>query len=189
MINNSHDSVSGSGGEMGLSIAISGGIVTFSIVYAMMSFPAIVDDTTKISTSESQMANNQFLRLQTNIDISSLNDSHGSSPATFQITNTGNTLLWNYNDFDVIITYQENATGNPILTETLKYVNNCATLATDQWCISQIQNDNIHPGLLDPKEIADIKAQPYYQTKLGGTFTVEFGTDNGVTTSDSVIIS
>lgn len=174
---------------MGLSIAISGGIVTFSIVYAMMSFPAIVDDTTKISTSESQMANNQFLRLQTNIDIYNLHDIHGSSPATFQINNTGNTLLWNYNYFDAIITYQKNATNNPMLTETLKYVNNCATLAADQWCISQIQNDNIHPGLLDPKETANIKVQPQYPTKMGGTFTVEFGTDNGVTTSDTVVIS
>ncbi|MGI0046167.1 MAG: hypothetical protein ACREBB_03120 [Nitrosotalea sp.] len=174
---------------MGLSIAMSGGIVTFSIVYAMMSFPAIIDDTTKISTSEAQMANSQFSRLQTNINISNLQDNSGSSPATLQITNTGNTVLWNYNNFDMIITYQEDATNNPILTETLKYVNNCTGLASDQWCISQIQNDNIHPGLLDPGEIATIDAQPSHSTNSGGIFTVEFGTDNGVTTSDSVKIS
>lgn len=174
---------------MGLSIAISGGIVTFSIVYAMMSFPAIIDDTTKVSASESQMANNQFLRLQTNISMSNLQDQNNNSPATFQITNTGNTLLWNFNNFDVIITYQENATNNPTLTETLKYVNSCSGLASDQWCISHIQNDNIHPGLLDPGEIATINAQPAHQTESGGNFAVEFGTDNGVTTSDSVKIS
>ncbi len=174
---------------MGLSIAISGGIVTFSMIYAMMSFPAIINDTTKVSTSESQMTNNQFLRLQTNISISNLQDQSNESLATFQVTNTGNTVLWNYNDFDVIITYQENATNNPISTETLKYANSCSELLSDQWCISQIQNDYIHPGLLDPKEIADIEVQPAHQTKYGGTFTVEFGTDNGVTTSDSVITS
>lgn len=174
---------------MGLSIAISGGIVTFSIVYAMMSFPAIIDDTTKVSASESQMANNQFLRLQTNISISNLQDQSNNSPATFQITNTGNTLLWNFNNFDVIITYQENATNGSMLTETLKYVNSCSGLTSDQWCISHIQNDNIHPGLLDPGEIATISAQPAYQTESGGNFAVEFGTDNGVTTSDSVKIS
>ncbi len=174
---------------MGLSIAISGGIVTFSIVYAMMSFPAIIDDTTKISTSESQMADNQFARIQTNISISNLQDQSGNSPATFQVTNTGNTLLWNYEDFDVIITYQENAANNPILTETLKYANSCSGLASDQWCISHIQNDYIHPGLLDPGKIATINAQPAYQTESGGNFTVEFGTDNGVTTSESVQIS
>lgn len=174
---------------MGLSIAISGGIVTFSIVYAMMSFPAIVDDTTKISASESQMTNNQFLRLQTNISISNLQDQNGNGAATFQVINTGNTVLWNYNNFDVIITYQENATNNPVLTETLRYVNSCSGLASDQWCISHIQNDNIHPGLLDPEEIATINAQPAHTTESGGDFTVEFGTDNGVTTSDSVKIS
>ena len=180
---------------MGLSIAIAGGIVTFSIIYAMMSFPAIIDDTTKISTAESQMANNQFLKLQTNISISDLQDKNGNSPATFLVTNTGNTMLWNYNNFDVIITYQENSTiiklpllnsSDPILTESLKYVNNCSALASDQWCISQIENDYIHPGLLDPGEIADIEAQPAYPTYKGGVFTVEFGTDNGVTTSGSV---
>ncbi len=181
---------------MGLSIAISGGIVTFSIVYAMMSFPAIIDDTTKVSTSESQMANNQFLRLQTNINISNLQDQNGNNPATFLVTNTGNTVLWNYDDFDTIITYQENGTVvqqlsgiHPTVTETLKYVKDCSGLALDQWCISDIQNDNIHPGLLDPDEIATIEAQPANTTKQGGIFTVEFGTDNGFTTTESVKIS
>lgn len=181
---------------MGLSIAISGGIVTFSIVYAMMSFPAIIDDTAKVSASESQMANNQFLRLQTNISMSNLQDQNGNNPATFQITNTGNTLLWNYNNYDAIITYQENGTLvqqllgiHPIVTETLNYAQSCTALASDRWCISQIQNDYIHPGLLDPKEIADIEAQPANTTKKGGAFTVVFGTDNGVTTSETAIIS
>jgi len=174
---------------MGLSIAISGGIVTFSIVYAIMSFPSVVDDTTKISTAESQMANNQFSRLQTNISISSLQDHAGNGTATFQIANTGNTMLWNYNDFDMIITYQENATNSPVLTETLKYASSCTGLDPDQWCIAQIQNDNVNPGLLDPGETATIDAQPAHPTNGGGAFTVEFGTDNGVTTSESVKIS
>ncbi len=174
---------------MGLSIAISGGIVTFSIVYAMMSFSTVVDDSTKISTSQSQMSNNLFARLQTNISISNLQDVGGTSPATFKITNTGNTLLWNYNSFDMIVTYQENATGNPVLTETLKYANSCSGLATGKWCISSIQNDNMHPGMLDTGEIATIDVQPSHPTQSGGTFALEFGTDNGVTTSSSVIIT
>ncbi|MDE1762854.1 MAG: hypothetical protein KGH88_01235 [Thaumarchaeota archaeon] len=174
---------------MGLSIAISGGIVTFSIIYAMMSFSTVVDDATKISTSQSQMSNNLFLRLQTNISISSLQDNRGTGPATFKITNTGNVALWNYNKFDVIITYQENATNNPILTETLNYANTCSGLAAGHWCISQIQNDYIHPGMIDPSEIAAINAQPSHPTYGGGTFTVEFGTDNGITTSSSVKIT
>lgn len=181
---------------MGLSIAISGGIVTFSIVYAMMSFPAIVDDTTKISSSESQMENKQFQRMQTNISISNLKDTSGSGPATFQITNTGNTVLWDYGKFDMIVTYQENGTLvqqllgiHPTVTEVMSYTQSCSGLGSDQWCISQIQNDNIHPGLLDPSEVANIDAQPSSITKKGGVFTVTFGTDSGVTASNSVIIS
>ena len=174
---------------MGLSIAIAGGIVTFSIVYAMMSFTTILDDSTKISTSQSQMSNNLFSRMQTNIVISDLQDNGGTNPASFKITNTGNTMLWNYNNFDVIITYQENATNYPILTETLKYANSCSGLAAGHWCISQIQNDYIHPGLLDPGKIATINVQPTNPTATGGAFTAEFGTDNGVSTYNSVRIT
>lgn len=181
---------------MGLSVAIAGGIVTFSIVYAMMSFTTVLDDSTKISTSQSQMSNNLFSRIQTNVSISNLQDQSGAGPATFQITNTGNTVLWNYNSFDVIITYQENGTlvqqllgVHPIVTETAQYANTCTGLAADKWCISQIQNDNTHPGLLDHGEVATIEVQPTNTTKKGGVFTAEFGTDNGVTTSNSVTIS
>ena len=181
---------------MGLSVAISGGIVIFAIIYAMVSFSNIVGDSAKVGSSESQMENNMFQRDQTNISMSNLQDQHGNSPATFQITNTGNTVLWNYNNFDVIITYQENGTLaqqllgiHPIVTETLSYSKSCTGLLSDEWCISQIQNDYIHPGLIDPKEVADIEAQPANTTKQGGSFTAEFGTDNGVTTSESVITS
>ena len=181
---------------MGLSIAISGGIVTFSIVYAMMSFTTVVDDSTKIRTSQSVMSDNLLSRLQTNIGISNLQDQSGINPATFQISNTGNTILWNYDKFDLIVTYQENGTLvqqllgiHPIVTETLNYAKSCTGLGSDKWCISQIQNDNIHPGLIDPSEIASIEAEPAHITKSGGTFTVEFGTDNGITASNSVITS
>lgn len=170
--------------------------MTFSIIYAMISFTTVVDDSTKISTSDSQMQNNLFQRVQTNISISSLQDASGSGSATFKVTNTGNTVLWNYKNFDAIITYQENGTLvqqllgiHPIVTETLAYSSSCTGLGSDRWCISQIQNDNIHPGLIDPSEVATIEAQPANVTKRGGTFTVEFGTDNGVASSNSVIIT
>ena len=99
---------------MGLSIAISGCIVTFSIVYAMMSFPAIIDDTTKISTSSVQMSNTLFAIMHTNIKISNLQNARNNDTVTFSVTNTGNTLLWNYKQFDVIITYQPNAESSNI---------------------------------------------------------------------------
>ncbi|MDE1813131.1 MAG: hypothetical protein KGI05_00570, partial [Thaumarchaeota archaeon] len=89
---------------MGLSIAISGGIVTFAIVYAMMSFPAILDDTTKVSASSTQMSSTLNSILHTNINLSNLQNVSGSSTVNFSINNTGNTILWNYNKFDAIVT-------------------------------------------------------------------------------------
>lgn len=174
---------------MGLSIAISGGIVIFSIVYAMMSFPAILDDTAKVSSSSSEMSGTLNDIIHTNISISSLTDVHGTDPATFLLTNTGNTILWNYQKFDVIVTYQQNGGGNPILTEVLTYSSSCSGLTTDHWCISSITNDLSHPGVLDPGEIANIEIKVSQQTKNGGNFVLTFATDNGVTDTSSVKIT
>jgi flagellar protein FlaF len=174
---------------MGLSVAISGGIVTFSIVYAMMSFPAILDDTAKISMSSSQMSSILNSIMHTNISISSLQNTHDTKLATFSVTNTGNTILWNYKEFDVIITYQANTVGTPTLNEVLHYANTCGSLASDQWCIQSITNDLIHPGILDPKETFNIQAKLQNPTNLDGTLTLNFGTDNGVIDTNSVRIT
>lgn len=171
---------------MGLSIAISGGIITFAIIYVMMSFPAILDGTAKLSTSSQQMSNTLNTIMHTNISISSLTNSHDVDLATFSVANTGNTILWNFKEFDAIITYQANTVGTPTLTEVLHYANNCGTLSSGQWCIQSISNDLIHPGILDPKEIANIHAKLQNPTNLNSTLTLNFGTDNGVTDTSSV---
>jgi len=173
---------------VGLSIAISGGIVTFTIVYAMMSFPAILDDTTKVSTSSAQMSSTLNSILHTNINLSNLQNISGSRTVNFSVNNTGNTILWNYNKFDVIVTYQANTTGTPILTEVLQYANNCTLLASDHWCIQSITNDFIHPGILDPKEALNVKAQLQNPTNPLSILTANVGTDNGVLSTSSVRI-
>jgi len=77
--------------------------MTFAIIYAMVSFSSEVGDSAKVGTSQAQMANNMFQRLQTDVTMSNLSAQNTIGPATFQITNSGNTLLWNYDNFDVII--------------------------------------------------------------------------------------
>lgn len=174
---------------MGLSVAISGGIVTFTMIYVMMAFPVLLDDTAKASSSSSEMSKTLNDIVHTNISISSLADSHGTTPATFSLTNTGNTILWDYEKFDVIVTYQQNGGSNPILTEVLTYSNSCSGLSTDKWCISSITNDYSHPGMLDPGEMADLEIKVSQSTKKGGNFVLIIGTDNGVTDTASVSIS
>ena len=175
---------------MGLSIAISGGIVTFAIVYAMMSFPAILDDTTKVSTSSTQMSGTLNSILHTNINLSNLQNVSGSSTVNFSINNTGNTILWNYNKFDAIVTYQTNMTGIPTtLTEVLRYANSCTSLASDHWCIQSITNDLTHPGILDPKETLNVKAELQNPTNLGSTLTANMGTDNGILSTSSMRVT
>jgi hypothetical protein len=174
---------------VGLSIAISGGIVTFTIVYAMMSFPAILDDTTKVSTSSAQMSSTLNSILHTNISVSNLQSIHNSTTIDFSVNNTGNTILWNYNKFDAIVTYQANIGGTPTVTEVLQYTNSCTGLSSDKWCITSITNDLEHPGILDPKETLNIEANLQNPTQLGGVITVNIGTDNGVMATSSVRIT
>jgi len=174
---------------MGLSIAISGGIVTFTIVYAMMSFPAILDDTTKVSTSSAQMSSALNSILHTNISVSNLQSIHNSTIINFTVDNTGNTILWNYNKFDVIVTYQTDTGGMPTLTEVLQYAKSCVALPSDRWCIQSITNDLEHPGILDPRESLNIEAKLQNPTSLGGIITVNIGTDNGVLSTSSVRIT
>jgi archaeal flagellar protein FlaF len=171
---------------MGLSIAISGGIITFAIIYVMMSFPVILDGTAKLSTSSQQMSSTLNTIMHTNVSISGLVNSHDTDLATFSVTNTGNTILWNFKEFDAIITYKANTGGTPTLTEALAYTNSCDSLASGQWCIQNISNDLIHPGMLDPKEIANIHARLQNPTDQNSTLTLNFGTDNGVMDTSSV---
>jgi archaeal flagellar protein FlaF len=174
---------------MGLSIAISGAIMVFTMIYVMMSFPSLLDDTANVSRSSSEMSNTLNYILHTNIRISNLVDIHGTNPATFSVTNTGNTILWNYQKFDVIVTYQQNGGGNPILTEVLQYSSSCAGLTADHWCISSITNDLTHPGMLDPNESANIQAEVLQSTLTNGNFILNFGTDNGILDTNSVKIT
>jgi archaeal flagellar protein FlaF len=174
---------------MGLSIAISGAIMVFTMIYVMMSFPSLLDDTANVSRSSSEMSNTLNYILHTNIRISNLVDTHGTNPATFSVTNTGNTILWNYKKFDVIITYQQNGNGNTILTEALQYSNSCTGLDSDHWCISSITNDLTHPGMLDPNEIINVEAKVLQATLTNGNFILNFGTDNGILDTNSVKIT
>jgi hypothetical protein len=158
------------------------------MIYVMMSFPALLDDTAKVSRSSSEMSNTLNNIIHTNISMSSLQDSSTFGTSTFKISNNGTTILWDYQNFDVIATYPS-LVGNQI-TSTLQYSTTCSGLLPGYWCIQSITNDLVHPGLLDPKETANIKVALANQSITpGGTLTMNFGTDNGIVASSSVIIT
>lgn len=173
---------------MGVSIAVSGGIVTFTMIYVMMSFPALLDDTAKVSRSSSEMSNTLNNMMHTNISMSDLQDSASVATATFKISNNGTTILWNYQKFDVIATYPS-LLGSQT-TSVLQYASSCSGLLPGHWCIQSITSDLVHPGLLDPRETANIKASLSNHTiAAGGTITMNFGTDNGIVASNSAVIA
>lgn len=172
---------------MGLSIAIAGAIVMFSLVYAMMSFPAIIDDTTKISKASTDIATLENSRAQTNLSISSI-DSALLDTVDFTVSDSGNAKLWNFKHFDVIVTYDGGIVTKTIYTDNLSYKSTC-TGAAGTWCINQITGDSIDPGILNTGESAKIQAtldNNLFATNK--TVSIIITTDNGITATKSEVV-
>lgn len=174
---------------MGLSIAIAGGIVTFSIVYLMMTFPTLVDSTQKIALASSRIANVQDAISQTSISITSIDSPISPNLLNFTLANNGSSKLWNYGKFNIIVTY-DSGIGSPVrVSEQLVYENTC-TSDVGRWCLGPFTNDYQDPGILNNGESVKIKC------KLSNTIfsnnkliRVVFSTDNGVVATKTVIFA
>lgn len=86
-------------------------------VFAVMLYQTQVET---ISSSKAFDNNDEFLK--TEIDVLSINASSGSSVVNFTFSNQGSEKLWNFDEFDVLITYDANILGvrTPV-TEQLTY--------------------------------------------------------------------
>jgi len=81
---------------MGLSNAISGGIIMFGLTYVIFTFGGITDKAASFSDVSSQTSDLEDKLVKTSIDIT-INDPPGTNPTfDFEITNTN---LENYENF------------------------------------------------------------------------------------------
>lgn len=173
---------------MGLSIAIAGGIMAFALMYVITSFGIVSDNSMKVSYASSSRLNIDDSSSKTNINVVSI-DGASSNIVNFTITNNGNTKLWNYDKFTVIVTYDANISGSKITkTDQLTYEKTC-TSTQRKWCNLQFINDLQDPGILNSGESLQIKSKllnsVYSTNKL---VRVVIATDNGVISSKSVIL-
>ncbi|MEW6044476.1 MAG: hypothetical protein AB1608_09445 [Thermoproteota archaeon] len=167
---------------MGLSIAISGGIVLFALAYILLTLPGLVSNTvsiTKASTDISQVENSI---LKTNINLQAIYAASGSSAINFTVANTGTEKLWNFEKFNLIVAYP--VTGQ-IITESLSYGGLCSGLpSSGNWCISSINSDNIDPNILNTDESLNILSR-VSQTPISGVVSAAVSTDNGVVATNA----
>ena len=107
---------------MGLSVAIAGGIVLTVMIFVMMSIPGILDPIFSMEDASSKISKIENAILKTDVEISSLTAQSGDDMLSFEILNTGDEKLWDFDNFDLIITYDADIGGiKTRVTEELSY--------------------------------------------------------------------
>lgn len=166
---------------MGLSVAIAGGIVMFSLVYILLMLPGVVDQTTAVSKASSTISEVENSILKTNIAMSAFSATSGSTTMDFSITSSGTEKLWNYEKFNLIITYP--IAGNTNKTQSFTYQSGaCGTPAAGKWCITSISGDSFDPNILNTNEVLNGRATSSTTLDVGTAYAT-ISTDTGVTAS------
>ena len=166
---------------MGLSVAIAGGIVMFSMIYVMLMLPNMIDQTVSINKASSDILEIENAIIKTDISMSSLTVTDTTNGyVQFNVQNSGAEKLWNFTNFDLIVTYPISASPwNK--TESLLYSEGCnPEPATGTWCMQSISSDNIDPNILNNGETMTARGK-VTQTVSSGMVTSIISTNNGIT--------
>ena len=169
---------------MGLSIAVSGAIVMAALMYVLISMPGLVDSIYSVNEVSSEVSTLEGSIIQTDITLDFLAADSTSDYVNFTVNNVGKEKLWNFDDFDLIITFDDPTIR---LTEKLSYEGNCVgdvPSAAGNWCIQVISNDILDPGILNSGESMDVRTQVSTQLDPGIAIVLVV-TDNGVVATSS----
>ena len=164
---------------MGLSNAISGGIVMFGITYVLFAFSGLTDNAASFSYISSETSDLENKLLKTSMDVT-INDPPGTDTIfDFEIVNTNSEKLWEFDKFDVIITYDSSGITH---TQTLIYDSVCPPVA-GEWCINTWTNDVLDPEILNNGETITARVEVDNNLQTGSTLIVVVSTSNGVVAS------
>ncbi|MCH7967176.1 MAG: hypothetical protein IIB02_07160 [Thaumarchaeota archaeon] len=169
---------------MGLSNAISGGIILFGITYVIFTFSGITDSAASFSYVSSQTTDWESKLLKTSIDVTISTATGTTSTFDFEIINTNLEKLWEFDKFDVIITYDHDGTT---YTETMTYVSTCTGLSTGKWCIKTWTNDVIDPEILNRGETITVDVKVNNSLENNRDVIVVVSTPNGVVASVTTV--
>ena len=169
---------------MGLSIAISGGIIMIGMTYLLFSLFGITNNIVKVSDSSFEKIDLENEIKKTSISIISITTSGTSSSFSFNVQNDDLQKLWEFDKFDVIVTYDS---GSTTYTEYLIYQSSCPAI-TDTWCINTFNSDVVDPEILNQYENMQIDAQVANSLKNNGNLIVTISTQNGVVATRTVVV-
>src|SRR3990170_3075689 len=165
---------------MGLSVAISGGIILTVFVLILLSLPGLADKMFSIGDITSQVSQHEKKISDTQLSMVYLSELVGKSKVNFTLNNDGSEKLWNFEDYDLFIEYDGAISGKT--TQQLSYSGEClgAIPQAGNWCIQSISNDIADPKILNSGEQASIRTN-LNENLASTTAIVTLVTDNGVT--------
>jgi len=165
---------------MGLSVAIAGGIILSVLMLVMMSMTGLAGNIFSIGTVTTQLSELEKSISDTEISMNHVSTLVGSSTMNFTLSNDGQEKLWNFDEFDLFVTYDGDVSGR--LTEDISYGGDClgGIPAQGNWCINSINGDMLDPGILNRAEGANIRVG-VNENLADVQAIVSITTDNGVT--------
>ena len=172
---------------MGLSNALSGGIVMIVLVYILFAALVILDSSILVQDASTKSVEIGTSISKTTINIDSLSVLQSQDFVDFSLNNNGEEKLWNFENFNLIITFDGITSGR--LTESLIYSGFCAGQPTSgNWCIDSISNDILDPEILNSGEIMNVQSTVSEDLQSNGIIIVAMSTENGVvaTISDTI---
>jgi len=170
---------------MGVSFAISAGIVMTAILYIILLIPGFVDNTILQSEASREASELEKKNADTSIDILSTTMAAGSDNFTFELVSEGSEKIWKYDKFTILVTYNGDLTGS--LTESLTYQGVCSGVPlTGKWCKNSMQNDLLDPDILNEDETMEIwlRLEENIDTGVG---IITISTDTGAIASYAVL--
>jgi hypothetical protein len=165
---------------MGLSVAISGGIILTVFVLFLLSLPGLADKLFSIGDITTQVTQHEQKISNTEISMNYLSQAVGSPRVNFTLGNDGSEKLWNFVDYDLFIEYDGAISGKT--TQQLSYSGECLGVVppAGKWCIQSISNDIADPKILNSGEQASIWTR-LSENLASKTAIITLVTDNGVT--------
>jgi len=91
--------------KIGSNIAISGGIILSVMLLVFMTVPGLMEKFVSIGVTSSKTSDLEDKILKTDTKVQELLAFSGSKVVNFDLLNEGNEKLWDYDKFNVIITY------------------------------------------------------------------------------------
>jgi hypothetical protein len=96
---------------LGLSVVISGAIIMVSLLAILYSMPGLMDSIISLEGTSSEISTLENSILQTTISVDTITTISGTNTVNFNLNNEGSEKLWNYDKFELFITYDADISG------------------------------------------------------------------------------